>query len=322
MHAAGAQVGAALLLGTLAAAALGQSFAGRPVRLILGVAPGGGQDTVARAMAPRLSRELGANIVVDNRPGAGGAIGASLAKQASPDGHTLFMMSLSNVIGPILHGAAYDVRKDFVPVAQLVRQPYLLVVPPALPVRTVRELIHYAKENSGKVSFGSAGTGSLTHLAGEFFREQSQFNATHVPYKGMGAVYPDLIGGRIEFAFSTIVSAQPHARANRLRVLAVSSDRRVKSAPDVPTVAEAGIVGFAVSQLYGVLAPAGSARPMIDVLSKAFVVSIEDPQLSKHLEGDGAEADGAGPREFAAQLSAEYARWERVVSRSGLRGAK
>jgi len=322
MNEVGVRTWMVMLLCAIPLASFGQSFGDRPIRLILGVAPGGGQDTVARAMAPRLSRELGPNVVVDNRPGAGGAIGAALTKQAAPDGHTLFMMSLSNVIGPILYGAPYDVRSDFAPVAQLVRQPYLLVVPPALPVKSVRELIAYAKENAGKVSFGSAGAGSLTHLAGELFREQASFIATHIPYKGMGAVYPDLIGARIQFAFSTIVSAQPHARANRLRILAVSSERRVKSAPEVPTVAESGIAGFSVSQLYGILAPAGTAATVVNLLSKALVTSIGDPQLGRHLEGDGAEADGAGPQEFAAQLKTEHARWERVVSASGLRNAK
>jgi tripartite-type tricarboxylate transporter receptor subunit TctC len=306
----------------LAAPVGAQSFPDRPIRLILGVAPGGGQDTVARAMAPRLGKEVGANMVVDNRPGAGGSIGAELAKQASPDGHTLLMISLSNVIGPILYGASYDVRRDFAPVAQLVTQPYLLVVTPSLPVKSVADLISHAKSNPGKLSFGSAGSGSLTHLAAELFREQAQFDAVHIPYKGMGAVYPDLIGGRIHFSFSTIVSAQPHARAQRLRVLAVSSEKRVKSAPTIPTVAEAGVPGYAVTQLYGVLAPARTPDAIVNKLNKALVSVIEDPEMSKHLANDGAEASGSTPQQFAAQLRTEHERWQRVIEKAGLQKVK
>lgn len=322
MTIAGARILLAAVFGSLPALASAQNFPERPIRLILGVAAGGGQDTVARAMAPRLSKELGANIVIDNRPGAGGTIGAELAKQASADGYTLLMISLSNVIGPILYGAPYDVRRDFSSVAQLVTQPYLLVVTPSLPVKSVVELISYAKAHPGKLSFGSAGSGSLTHLAAELFREQAQVDAVHIPYKGMGAVYPDLIGGRIQFAFSTIISAQPHVRANRLRVLAVSSEKRVKSAPTIPTVAEAGVPGYAVTQLYGVLVPARTPALIVNKLNKALVSVIEDPEMSKHLANDGAEASGSSPQQFAAQLKSEHERWQRLIDKSGLKEAK
>ena len=312
----------AAVLATVPLAGIAQNFPERPIRLILGVATGGGQDTIARAMAPRLSKALGAYVIVDNRPGAGGGIGAELAKQATPDGYTLLMISSSNVIHPILYEASYDVRRDFSPVGQMVTQPYILAVTPSLPVKSVAELISYAKSHPGKLNFSSAGSGSLTHLAAELFKEQAQIEVVHVPYKGSGAAYPDLIAGRIQAGFLTMVSAQPHVRANRLRALAVSSAKRVSSAPTVPTVAEAGLPGYAVTQWYGVLAPAQTPRAIVNKLNKAIVGVIEDSEMSKHLASDGAEASGSTPQGFAAHLKSEHERWSRIIDRSGLRKIK
>lgn len=312
----------AAVLSTLPLSGAAQSFPERPIRLILGVAAGGGQDTIARAMAPRLSKALGANVIIDNRPGAGGGIGAELAKQATPDGHTLLMISSSNVIHPILYEASYDVQRDFFPVAQLVTQPYMLAVTLTLPVKSVAELISYAKSHPDKLAFGSAGSGTMTHLAAELFKQHAQVEALHVPYKGMGAAYPDLIAGRIQAAFVTMVSAQPHVRANRLRALAVSSAKRTSSAPTVPTVAEAGLPGYTATQWYGVVAPAQTPGAIVNKLNTAIVRVFEDPELSKYLANDGAEASVSAPREFLAHLKSEHARWNGVIEKSGLRKIK
>jgi tripartite-type tricarboxylate transporter receptor subunit TctC len=320
MTSKGLQLALAAALGTAAAGAFAQDFPQRPIRIVLGVAPGGGQDTVARAMAPRLSKALDANIVIDNRPGGSGAIGAELVRRAAADGHTLLMVSASNVINPLLYPVPFDLQRDFAPVAQLVTQPYLLVVTPALPAKSVLELISYGKENPARLSFGSAGNGTVTHLAAELFKEQAQVEALHVPYKGMGQVYPDLIGGRIHAAFSTIVSAQGHVKANRLRALAVSAPKRVKSAPGVPTVAESGLPGFAVTQWYGVLTPAGTERTIVSRLNGAFVAVVEDPAMAEHFAKDGAEAAPSSPDQFGAHLRTERERWARVVQRAGLKG--
>jgi len=303
----------------LSCTATAQKFPERPIRLILGVAAGGGQDTVARAMGPRLARALGVNVIVDDRPGGSGAIGAELAKQAPPDGYTLAMISASNVINPLVYGASYDLQRDFVPVAQLVVQPYLLAVTPSLPVKSVPELIQYAKVNPGKLNFGSAGNGTVTHLAAELFKEQAQIEAAHIPYKGTGAVYPDLIAGRIQAAFVTIVSAQPHVKANRLRALAVSTPKRIASAPGIPTVAESGLPGYAVSQWYGVLAPAGTPRARVNALNRAFVSVVEDPEMAEHFAKDGAEAAPSTPEQLAVHLKAERERWARIIRRAGLK---
>lgn len=301
---------------------MGQNFPERPIRLILGVAPGGGQDTVSRAMSAKLAGTLGANLIVDNRAGGSGVIAVNVAKQAAPDGYTLLMISASNVIQPIVYGTAYDVRRDFSPVAQLVTQPYLLAVTASLNVKSVSELIAHARANPGKTTFGSAGSGSLTHLASELFRDQAQINALHVPYKGSGAVYPDLIGGRLQFAFVTIVSALPHVRTNRLRALAVSSARRAQAVPDIPTVAESGLPGYAVTQWYAVLAPARTPRALIFRLNKAFVDAIVDPELAAHLAADGAEASPSTPEQLSLHLKSEQAKWSQIVERSGLRNLK
>lgn len=311
-----------LLVLTLPVMAAAQRFPERPLRLILGVAPGGGQDTVARAMGPRLAKALGVNMIIDNRPGGSGAIGVELAKQATPDGHTLLMISASNLIHPLLYGAAYDIQRDFSPIAQLVSQPYLLAVTATLPVKSVAELIAYAKTHPGKLNFGSAGNGTVTHLAAELFKEQAQLDAAHIPYKGMGAVYPDLIAGRVQWAFSTIVSAQGHVKANRLRALAVSSAKRASSAPAVPTLAESGVPGYAVTQWYGVLAPAATPRTVVARLNTAFLAVVEDPEMAEHFARDGAEAAGSTPQQFAAHLKSEQARWSRIITKSGLQGIK
>jgi len=312
---------AAVLFCSLSLPGAAQNFPERPIRLVLGVAPGGGQETIARAMAPKMATTLGINLIVDTRPGGGGLIAINVAKQAAPDGYTLAMISSSNVIQPIVSGTP-DPLREFLPVAQLVSQPYLLAATMSLNVKSVSELIAHAKANPGKLNFGSAGTGSLTHLAGELFKEQAQIDAVHIPYKGTGPVYPDLIGGRLQFTFATIVSAQPHVRANRLRALAVTSAKRAMAAPEVPTVAESGLPGFEVTQWYAVLAPAGTPRARVTRLNKAFVDAIQDPDLAAHLTNDGAEASPGTPEQLIAHLKLEQARWTRTVERAGLRNIR
>ena len=295
-----------------------QNYPNRPIRLLLGVAAGGGQDAIARAMAPKVSNILGANIVMDNRPGAGGDIALGVAMQAAPDGYTLLMISSSNVIRPLMYKSPYNLQPDFAPIAQLINQPYLLVTPSALPFKSVTDLIAEAKSNPGKINFGSAGNGTLTHLAAELFKDQAQIEAVHVPYKGAGSLYPDLIAGRVQFSFSTIVSALVHVRTNRLRPLAVSSPKRVPSISEIPTVAESGLPGYAVSQWYAVLAPKGVAQTTIEKVNKALITVLQDPELAKHLTADGAVAAASSPSELGNHLKSETERWGRIVKKAGL----
>jgi tripartite-type tricarboxylate transporter receptor subunit TctC len=211
-------------------------------------------------------------------------------------------------------------QRDFVGVTQLVSNPYLLVATPSLPVKSVAELIAYAKANPEKLSYASAGSGSLTHLGVEIFRLQAGINMAHVPYKGMGPSGPDLISGRVHVGFWSIVSAQPHVRAGRLKALAVTGAERAKAAPDVPTIAESGLKGFAVTQWYGVVAPARTPRPIVERLGRAMAGAIKDPEVAARVAHDGAEPVGSAPKQFDAHLRAEHVKWAKVVEQIGIRG--
>ncbi len=301
------------------AAAAALEFPLRPIRLILPVAPGGGQDTTARAMSQKLTEELGQHIIIDSRPGGGGNVAAQLAARAAPDGYTLLMISATAVTTPLVYEAAYDLDRDFIPVSQLVSTPYLLVVTPSLPVKSVAELISYAKANVDKLAYASAGSGSLTHLAVELFKSTVGISMIHVPYKGMGASGPDLIGGRVHLGFWSIVSAQPLVRANRLLAVAVSSGQRAKAAPDIPTLAESGVPGYAVTQWYGVLAPARTPRPIVDRLSRRMATAIKNPEVAARVAHDGGEPVGSSPQQFQAHLKAEHVKWARIVEQTEIR---
>jgi len=297
-----------------------QSYPVKPIRLILPDAAGGGFDTVARALAAKLSEQLGQSVVVDNRGGAGGALGAELAMQAAPDGYTIVMMSATSVIRPLMYPSRYDVLRDFAPVSQATTTSYVLLVHPALPVKSVGELVAYGKANPGKLNYASAGEGSLIHLATELFKAAAGINATHVPYKGMGAAYPDLIAGQVQMAFASIVSALPHARTQRLRALAVSGPARAQAQPDLPTVAEAGIKGYEVSQWYAVFAPARVPQAVVDRLNREIVGALQNAEVAKRLAFDGAEPVGGSPAQLKALLVSDLAKWARVIKETGIRG--
>jgi tripartite-type tricarboxylate transporter receptor subunit TctC len=297
-----------------------QPYPTRPIRLIVPLAAGGGMDTVARGIALKLNESLGQAVVVDNRGGSGGSIGAELVAHAAPDGYTLLMMSATAVIHPLMYKAQYDPMRDFTPVSQVTTQPYVIVVNPAVPVTSVAELIAYAKSNPAKLNYASAGNGSLIHLASELFKSMTGIQMVHVPYKGIGAAYPDLIGGHIQIIFASIISAMPQIQSLRLRALAVTGAQRAKSLPDLPTVAEAGVPGFAVTQWYGVQAPAGTPRPVVERLNREIIKALQLTEVVARLAGDGAEAAGGTPQQFAALIKAEREKWARVIKEAGIRG--
>ena len=227
-----------------------QQYPAKPIRLIIPTAAGGGPDTIGRAIAQKLTDDFGQTVVVDNRPGASGAIAMDLGRLAAPDGYTLNIFSVSQVIRPLLFRVAYDLARDFTPISQLSAQSYVLMTTPSLPVKSVSELIAYARANPGKLNYASVGQGSQIHLLTELFRSMTKIEVVHVPYKGIAAAYPDLFAGSIHFTFAGIISAQPHVKAQRVRALAVSGPKRMKALPDLPTVSEAGVPGFAVTQWY------------------------------------------------------------------------
>jgi tripartite-type tricarboxylate transporter receptor subunit TctC len=310
----------ALACGAQAHAQGSSAYPNKPIRFIVPLAAGGGMDTITRALSFKLSEQLGQNVVVDNRGGGGGSVGADLAMQSAPDGYTIIMMSATAVIHPMMYRSRYDMQRDFIPISQVTSQPYMLVVTPGLPVKSVPDLIAYARANPGKLNYASSGQGSLIHLASELFNISAGVKTVHVPYKGIGAAYPDLIAGNIQMIFASIVSAQPHVRAQRLRGLAVTSSARARTQPDLPTVAETGIKGYDVTQWYGVFAPARTPQAVVERLNKEVVAVAQHPDLAKRFAADGAEALGSTRQQFAAHVKAEIGKWSRVIKETGIRG--
>jgi tripartite-type tricarboxylate transporter receptor subunit TctC len=313
---------AALALACTAGAADAQAnYPQRPVRLIVPLAAGGAMDTVTRALAQKLTEAMGHSFVVDNRGGGGGAVGAELAAAAPPDGYTLLMMSASAVIRPLMYpGSRYDIARDFAAISQVTSQPYVLTVHPSVPAKSMQELVAYAKANPGKLNYASAGQGSIIHLTTELFNRAVQIKAVHVPYKGIGAAYPDLLAGNVQMVFASIVSVLPHLKGQRLRALAVSGARRAKSLPDVPTASESGAKGFAVANWYGLVAPARTPKPILDRLSKDVMKVVNDADLQQRYAADGAEGVGNTPQQFAAHIRAEHDKWSKLIKETGIRG--
>jgi tripartite-type tricarboxylate transporter receptor subunit TctC len=303
----------------LPALALAQSYPTKPIRLIVPLSAGGGMDTTARGMSAPLSERLKQIVVVDNRPGAGGALGAELAAHADPDGYTLLMVSASFVVHPLLYRARYDALRDFTPVTQASRQPYVLIVHPSVPATSVRELTAYAKANPGKLNYASAGNGSLIHLTTELFKVATGIDIVHVPYKGMGATYTDMLAGRIQTAFPSIISVLPHVKAGRLRALGVTSRTRAPALPDTPTLQEAGVAGFEVTQWYGVVAPAKTPRSVVDKLHQEIAVVLQRPEVVQRMASDGSESVGSTSAEFAAHIKSEIRKWGDVIRQTKIR---
>ncbi len=297
-----------------------QQYPTKPIRLIVPISAGGGLDYIARAVAQKLTENLGQSIVVDNRGGASGTIAAEAAMQAAPDGYTILMTSASLVTRPLLYKVPYDLSRDFAPITQLSAQSYLLLTTNSLPVRSVQELLVHARANPGKLNYGSVGNGSQIHLMTELFRHMTKIQVVHVPYKGAVNAYPDLISGNIQFMFNSVTAAQPHVKAQRLRALAVSGPRRVSAFPDLPTVAEAGVKGFSVTQWYGLLAPIGTPRDIVEFLSKQINSTLQQPDVAARIAAEGSEAVGSTPQQLAAHIKAERAKWAQVIKDAGIRG--
>lgn len=307
------------LILSLPALVSAQSYPTKPIRLIVPLAASGGMDTTARGVSQSLSERLKQTVVVDNRPGAGGAIGAELVAHADPDGYTLLMVSASFVVHPLLYRARYDPLRDFTPVTQASRQPYVLIVHPSVPAASVRELVAYAKANPGKLNYASAGNGSLIHLTTELFKSATGIDIVHVPYKGMGATYTDMLGGRIQTAFPSIISVLPHVKSGKLRALGVTSRSRAPALPDAPTMQEAGVSGFEVTQWYGVVAPAKTPRALVDRLQKEIAAVLLQPEVAQRMAGDGSEPASSTPAEFGAHIKAEIRKWGEVIRKAGIR---
>ena len=297
-----------------------QNYPNRPVRLIVPLAAGGAMDIIARGVAQKLTETLGNAVIVDNRGGAGGNVGAEITARAAPDGYTIMMASASLVTNVLLYPARYDPARDLAAISQVSAQPYVLIAIPSLPAASVNELIAYVKANPGRLNYASSGNGGLIHLTTELFQSMTGTRLVHIPFTGMGAAYPDILSGRIQTGFPSIVSAMPHIKSGKLRVLAVTSRTRSKSLPDVPPLGEAGVPGFEVTQWYGLLAPAATPRAIIERLHRDTSALLRLPDVAARMASDGSEPVGSTPAQFTAHIRGEIQKWTKVVKDAGIRG--
>ena len=314
---------AALFLVTLAGTlpACAQEYPRKAIRLIVPFAPGGGNDTVARAIAQSAGTSLGQPVVVDNRAGAGGMLGAELAARAPPDGYTLFLGGVgSHAINPNLHAKLpYDPVKDFAPITLIASAPSVLVVNPSLPARTLAEFTALAKASPGRINYASNGNGSSAQLAAVLYESMAGVQMVHVPYKGLAPALVDLLAGEVQAMFSSVVAIVPNIKAGRLRALAVTGKRRAALLPEVPTLDESGVPGYEAGSWYGILAPAGTPQAVVAKLHEAIVRALAQPEVRERLVSEGAEVIGSTPEAFAAHITAELARMGKLIRDAGIR---
>lgn len=293
----------------------------KPIRLLSPYAAGGGSDSLARVIAQKLNESWGQPVIVDNRPSSGGTLGAELVAKAAPDGYTLFVTPSAVItINPHLYAKLrYDPFKEFTPVIAATNSPFYMVVHPKVPANNVKEFIAYAKANPGKLNYGSSGNGSSAHLAGVLFGGLANVDLVHIPYKGAAPATVDLLAGHVQFRFSSVVPAVPHVRTGRLRGLGMSSAKRYTPMPDVPTIAEAGLPGYAVEAFYVVMAPAGTPRAIVEKLNAEITRRFKEPEVSARMAADGAEVIAASVADTAKMLRDDYNRWAKPVKDSGAR---
>lgn len=315
-----ARVGAAILVVFLAwSPTHAQNYPSKPIRMIVPFAAGGILDIVARAVGERLTTSLGQPIIVDNRSGAGGSIGTEIASRAAPDGYTLLTGHIgTHAINPSIYPKlSYDPEKDFAPITLAATFPLGLFVHPSVPAQSVRELVALAKAKPGAINFASAGSGGPTHMAGEMLKAMAHVDIVHVPYKGNAAALNDLLGGRVQLFFSNLATALPHARAGKLRALAVSTAKRSQLAPELPTVAESGVPGYDLTNWIGMFAPAATPRPIVLRLNRDISAILNAADLKDRFRTQGIDLVSTTPEAFAAFIHAELAKWRKVVKESG-----
>ena len=320
-NAPGAIFIAAAVLTVAAGTCQAQAWPAKPVRLIVPFAPGGGTDFVGRLLAQRLAGPLGQPVIVDNRPGAGGMIGADLAAKSAPDGYTLVLGSPGSLtINPnIQPRMPYDTLRDFAPVALATVSPFTLVVHPSLPVTSVQTLIALARARPGQLNYGSAGTGSVAHFSTEQFKSLTRVDLVHIPYKGSSPAVTDLISGQLQVMFENLPIILPHRKAGRLRALAVGTRARSAIVPDLPTMDEAGVRGYESSTSFGILAPAGTPAAIVERLNGEIARILASADVKERLTAMGLEPAGGAPSRYAAHLKDELAKYARIVKAAGIR---
>jgi tripartite-type tricarboxylate transporter receptor subunit TctC len=308
-----------LALAIFASAAAAQGYPAKPIRLVIPFPPGGSNDIVGRMIAAQLSERLGQQVIVDNRPGAGGTIGTGVVAKSPPDGYTLLVVSTPYAFGTAVYKTLpYDPVKSFVPVAMLGTGPVVLAVHPGLPVGSLQEFIALAKQKPGQLNYASAGVGSFQHLASELFRIQAGIDLAHVPYKGGGPAMMDVVAGQAQVVIGTFVQMLPHVRSGKLKALAAAGAKRSVLLPDVPTFAEAGLPGYEAANWWGILAPAGTPQPIVDRLHKELSAIALSAETRKRFENEGAEALQMSAADFGRFIADETAKWARVVKEAGI----
>jgi len=308
--------GMVLALSTAVAA---QDYPTKPVRLVIPFPPGGSNDIVGRLVATQLGEKLGKQVIVENRGGAGGVVATEMVSKAEADGYTLLMISLAHAVNPWLYKLSYDPIKSFAPVAMLGSGPNIVTVHPDLPVKSIKDLVALAKQKPGELQYASAGVGSFQHLGGELFKLMAGADLMHVPFKGGGPAMIDVMGGHTKVLFSSLVQTTPHIRSGKLRALATGGSKRSPVFPDLPTVAEAGVPGYEGVNWWGVLAPVGTPKAIVDKLSRDIAAALASPEVQKQFESEGAEVVQMDPDEFGKFLAAEMTKWERVVKEANIK---
>ena len=310
----------ALVLACIGGNARAQDYPTHPITLLIPTAVGGGNDTLGRVVADRMSPVLGQQIVPENRGGAGGTLATKQLAQSAPDGYTLGVSNTGTMgMGPSLYpNAGYSPGKDFVPIGAIAAASVILVINKDVPAHSIAELIDLAKKNPGKLTFGSGGVGSPAHMAGELFASMAGIKLTHVPFRGLGPAMNDLLGGHITMIFGAISTAMGNIKAGSIRPLGVSGEKRHKDFPDLPTISEAGLAGYAAEQRYGMLAPAGTPRPIVLKLNAALRQALNEPEVKTQIDNEGAEPQPGSPEDYARDIAAEEAKWSKVIHESGL----
>jgi tripartite-type tricarboxylate transporter receptor subunit TctC len=315
-----AATGAACVFAIALPCSAQQSYPAKPIRLVDVYAPGGPSDVLARTVSARLSERLKQTVIVENRPGAGGTVGTEIAAKAPADGYTLLIIASALSINASLYSKLpYDTLRDFVPITVLVSAPYLLTAHPSLPASSVRDLIALAKARPGELNYGSGGSGTGPHMAMELMKQQASIDITHVPYKGAGPAMIDLVAGQVQVMMVSMIAGMPYVKAGKMKALAVSSATRSTAAPEIPTVAESGLPGFDESGYYGILAPAGTPREIVNRLHAEILAVLNLPDLKARFAAEGAKVIGNTPEQYATLIREDIAKWARVIKASGIR---
>ena len=309
---------AGLLVACTTMAAAQADYPNRPIRLIIPFPPGGSNDVVGRMIGTQLSQQIGKQVIVDNRGGAGGVIGTEIASHAPPDGYTILVISLAHAVNPWLYKLPYDPIKGFAPIGIMGTGPNVVVVHPDLPVHSIKELIALAKQKPGDLQYASAGVGSFQHLGAELFKLEASADILHVPFKGGGPAMIDVVGGHTKVMFSSLVQTTPQIKAGKLRAIGVGSKERSKVLPDVPSVAET-VPSYEAVNWWGIVAPAGTPQPIIDKLHAALTAAQDTPEVEKQFATEGASVVKKSPTEFGAFMVGEMNKWEQVVKKGGIK---